>query len=326
MENYPKDYSKKYWKKLFEEAKESSEEYLGLKGDAVKLGWDMLFFFIFTLLVSYFLGIPTASQITIKEEIYFLPILLTRVLFGVFGLTIYMLLLRKWLAIPIIAFFKKFDLAAKKDFEKEREISELYEGENANIEVKEFNSEGKPSGFTIHNRNNNKDITDIAISIRGIIEHKTELSPKGSGKVFYDIEADNCHFNEWVNGENKIIAEDKNTIFLAHLKNGELYLSSNEGYKLENHSEPFTSNKSKKIFQSRYSLFFDIIGKISNGQKKSFKKETYNAMLTFNKLIEISPEGKVIRENCFYSISDVVRIETEKGVPFGLFLAENFPK
>ena len=123
METYPKDYKKKYWDKLYEEAKEQVEKEFGVRVDAVKLTWNVFLILGLALLGSLIYGVSIVSQVTLGREVISIPEYLLGIFIGLFMINIWGIVWLNWVAVPATAHFRKFDLAAGKDFEKEKAIT-----------------------------------------------------------------------------------------------------------------------------------------------------------------------------------------------------------
>lgn len=189
-------------------------------------------------------------------------------------------------------------------------LKEKYESENPNIRIEEFNSaEKKISGIVIFNENQNFDVIDASVLLVAMVEHQTNEAYKEVGQIINSFDHDNCHFEQWANEKNVIVAKDKNVLYFAGLNEGKEHLFLTKGFDLENHSAPFVSSKDKQVVFGRYDLYFDVIGKIDKNPKKPFR-QSFRAELGFTRNIEAFVKDDVLnlKDEVVFTLNNIIQI------------------
>ena len=169
MENYPKEYTKKYWKEVYQQAVSDLRSELGIKGDTVKLGWNIgLGSFLLFLFVA-FIGSSLADRILGLQEKSNLNIVFY-IIGTLFFADILGLILNNYAGIPLTAYFHtRYKVAAQRDYDKEKKLEDLTKKTfDANVEIKLFprQSEGYASIKIVNNED--EDIVNYAVYLLGV--------------------------------------------------------------------------------------------------------------------------------------------------------------
>ena len=125
MDNYPKEYTRRYWKEVQQEAISELREELGIEGDTVKLAWNLGLGSFLVFLIVVLIGTSLANQTLGLLNKSAIDIVLY-VIGTLFFADVVGLLINNYAGIPLTAFFqRRYIVAAKRDYEKTKTIDEL---------------------------------------------------------------------------------------------------------------------------------------------------------------------------------------------------------
>jgi hypothetical protein len=283
-----KKYVNIYKKELYERSLQEVTERLDIKGEKIKLLFQLILGAILTGIVFFvgFLGI--AEYENIQNAIYSAIWIgtLTPALIIFIGMTLGARIMSRGIG-------NIFRIAAQQDYQQKKTI-EKFSSHNDKISVEKFNyynqsdSRMYRTGIVIHNQNS---VPFTNISIELIETNWRKLDPKGN--IFLTerigILADNSHFNNWANGKRNTVApKDKETIYFHQIEDGIAVAL------LENRREPFEHNffSTEGNAISFIEIIFEIRGKIGD----DFFEKRYAQLIEYrSSKIKSNPDDRIIR-------------------------------
>jgi hypothetical protein len=277
---YPKDYAGKYWKILRDRATNEIKKEFDTKGGFIKLSWNVGITAIFIFTFSSFVGISISSRLLSGVEnssrIRLVVFAVVSLFLGGFLEVLYL----RYIIVPITAFFRKFDLAAKKDFEKEQLI------EKKQLEIDGLNKklDNSPKymnldifcypitdnknrvGIQVYNLPDNEPIENIAVSLLEIEKQENDKRPTPLEipvykRNFASIDGDNK--------EGKLFPDRSIFVHIAELKDEKLFILLDDTYEVQKYDthlfDPIEKDKPfNESSHGEYNIRLRIDGTIKN--------------------------------------------------------------